>query len=146
MTNKPHLSRRSPQEKKKLSYERDRVNVYGQNDKASRKRIPKFKAQSNRNYRRAATELVRKIAQTNDEEPRFEGRLADARFTRSDRGKARDLPIGVTLDKRPLTRIAGADRAPTRNVRESLLAAMVRRSEYEQRSMGRWLRKGIDEE
>jgi hypothetical protein len=146
MTKKPCLSRRSPQEKKKLSYERDRVNVYGQNDKASRKRIPKFKAQSNRSYRRTATELVRKVARTNDEESRFDGRLADATFTRPGRGKARDLPIGVTLDKRPLTRIAGADRAPSRNVRESLLAAMVRRSEYEQRSMGRWLRRAIDEQ
>ncbi len=29
--------RRTPQEKKELSYERDRRNTYGENDKASRK-------------------------------------------------------------------------------------------------------------
>ena len=33
-------SRKSPQEKKRLSYERDRRNTYGENDKASRKSIP----------------------------------------------------------------------------------------------------------
>jgi hypothetical protein len=33
-------SRKSPQEKKRLSYERDRRNTVGENDKASRKNIP----------------------------------------------------------------------------------------------------------
>jgi hypothetical protein len=32
--------RRSPQDKKALSYARDRRNVYGENDKSSRKNIP----------------------------------------------------------------------------------------------------------
>jgi hypothetical protein len=35
---------RSPQEKKALSYELDRRNAYGQNDKAARKAIPLRKA------------------------------------------------------------------------------------------------------
>lgn len=34
------MVRRSPQEKKALSYARDRRNCYGENDKSSRKNIP----------------------------------------------------------------------------------------------------------
>jgi hypothetical protein len=43
--------RRSPQEKKRLSYERDRRNVYGENDKSSRKNIPRSKARTHRAHR-----------------------------------------------------------------------------------------------
>lgn len=34
------MARHSPQEKKQLSYEHDHRNVYGENDKSSRKAIP----------------------------------------------------------------------------------------------------------
>ncbi|MFE7798182.1 hypothetical protein [Nocardia sp. NPDC057440] len=40
--------RRTPQEKKQLSYTRDRRNTYGENDKASRKNIPRSRAQAHR--------------------------------------------------------------------------------------------------
>lgn len=43
--------RRTPQEKKRLSYERDRRNVYGENDKSSRKKIPLNKALTKRAHR-----------------------------------------------------------------------------------------------
>src|SRR4051794_2079296 len=42
------MSRRSPQEKKALSYARDRRNAYGENDKSSRKNIPLRKRLVNR--------------------------------------------------------------------------------------------------
>lgn len=45
---------KSPQEKKALSYARDRRNTYGENDKASRKAIPARKAGENRKVRRKA--------------------------------------------------------------------------------------------
>ncbi|WP_146229427.1 hypothetical protein [Nocardia neocaledoniensis] len=44
--------RRSPQEKKALSYARDRRNCYGENDKSSRKNIPRRKRMRNRADRR----------------------------------------------------------------------------------------------
>ena len=40
--------RRTPQEKKQISLEKDRRNVYGEHDKASRKAIPAAKARVNR--------------------------------------------------------------------------------------------------
>ncbi|HXH78679.1 hypothetical protein [Nocardioides sp.] len=46
---------KNPQDKKRLSLERDRRNTYGENDKASRKNIPRAKARVNRANRRAET-------------------------------------------------------------------------------------------
>ncbi|MFC3499979.1 hypothetical protein ACFOOK_03205 [Micromonospora krabiensis] len=44
-------ARRTPQEKKQLSYEHDRRNNYGENDKASRKSIRRNKRYPNRSNR-----------------------------------------------------------------------------------------------
>lgn len=50
----PHPVRpKTPQEKKRLSLEKDRRNSFGENDKASRKNIPRAKARVNRANRRA---------------------------------------------------------------------------------------------
>ena len=45
---------RSPQEDKALSYARDRRNVYGENDKSSRKNIRRNKRHPNRSDRHRA--------------------------------------------------------------------------------------------
>ena len=52
------MSRRTPQEKKALSYEKDRRNDYGENDKASRKAIPLRKRLVNRANRHDARRLL----------------------------------------------------------------------------------------
>ncbi|MCP4443509.1 MAG: hypothetical protein GY810_31785 [Aureispira sp.] len=44
--------RKTPQEKKALSYEKDRRNAYGENDKASRKAIRFNKKYVNKSYRK----------------------------------------------------------------------------------------------
>jgi len=49
---------RSPQNKKTLSYAKDRRNTYGENDKASRKLIPLRKAMENRQDRRKVAQEV----------------------------------------------------------------------------------------
>lgn len=43
--------RKSPQEKKRLSYSKDRRNWYGENDKSSRKNIPRSKRIQHRSHR-----------------------------------------------------------------------------------------------
>lgn len=48
------MRKRTPQEKKKLSYERDRRNVYGEAPHAARKNIPLQKALRNRANRHLA--------------------------------------------------------------------------------------------
>ncbi len=48
----PKRKRLTPQEKKRLSYLRDRREAYGQNDKAARRLVPLHKAKANRRVRR----------------------------------------------------------------------------------------------
>ncbi|MBV8928072.1 MAG: hypothetical protein JO152_02965 [Mycobacteriaceae bacterium] len=50
--------RRTPQEKKAFSYERDRRNSYGENDKASRKAIPLRKRLVNKSNRHADQQIL----------------------------------------------------------------------------------------
>ncbi|MEV4124415.1 hypothetical protein [Nocardia sp. NPDC049707] len=53
------MMRRSPQEKKQLSYAKDRRNAYGENDKASRKNLPRKRARVHRaNRHRAHQDLL----------------------------------------------------------------------------------------
>ncbi|MFI7001302.1 hypothetical protein [Nocardia sp. NPDC050175] len=48
------MVRRSPQEKKQLRYAKDRRNGYGENDKASRKNLPRKRARVHRANRHQA--------------------------------------------------------------------------------------------
>jgi hypothetical protein len=51
----------SPQEKKALIYRRDGRNGYGENDKASRKNVPRARARSHRELRRADKAVLRDV-------------------------------------------------------------------------------------
>lgn len=50
--------KKSPQEKKALSLERDRRNRYGENDKAARKAVPRRKALENRRSRHKSAQAL----------------------------------------------------------------------------------------
>jgi len=52
------MKKLTPQEKKELSYERDRRNVYGRSPHASRKAIPLHKALRNRANRHLENQQV----------------------------------------------------------------------------------------
>jgi hypothetical protein len=52
------MGRKSPQEKKILSYEKDSRNSYGESDKGARKRIPRRKTWVNRTMRHAVTQVL----------------------------------------------------------------------------------------
>ncbi|MDD4928168.1 MAG: hypothetical protein PHP85_02695 [Gallionella sp.] len=55
---------KSPDEKKRMSYEKDRRNVYGENSKASRKNIPRSKQRAHMAERHVAAELLRTLGPT----------------------------------------------------------------------------------
>lgn len=57
---------KSPQEKKALSYAKDRRNTYGENDKASRKAIPARKAGESRKIRRKARQSLEVLDQADE--------------------------------------------------------------------------------
>lgn len=60
--------RRTPQEKKRASLDRDRRNTYGENDKASRKNIPRAKARVQRANRRAVSTALHETVGVPDTE------------------------------------------------------------------------------
>ena len=49
---------KTPQEKKQQSYENDRRNTYGENDKSSRKNIPRSKRISHQDERRSIRQVL----------------------------------------------------------------------------------------
>jgi hypothetical protein len=49
---------KTPQDKKRLSYEHDRRNTYGENQKSSRKNIPRSKQLSHQDERRAVRQAL----------------------------------------------------------------------------------------
>jgi|GEM_PF-3036003 len=102
---------RSPDEKKRLSYERDGRNTYGETDKGSRKSIPRFKAKSHRKARHIATQEVTVANVTGDLLDSADKRLNDrlGKHARTMHRKAPDTPLGLTLaidGKLPLDKAA----------------------------------------
>lgn len=97
---KPSRTRRAPQEVKRLSLERDRRNVYGENAKSSRKSIRKFKAASNRQGRHGANQALSAAGDAFEE--RDESRLVGAvdKAERPVKRKFADAPLGVVLERK----------------------------------------------
>src|SRR5262245_53857379 len=97
---------RTPQEKKQLSYERDRRNVYGEAPHAARKNIPLRKALRNRANRHLAHQQLDYPAVGFDEE------VADALESRlhhkpeNDWKKYPDAPLGEVVAKKSRYRAA----------------------------------------
>ncbi|MER5935367.1 hypothetical protein [Streptomyces sp. NPDC002054] len=105
------MRKRSPQEKKQLSYLKDRRNDYGENQKSSRKNIPRS--------RRARHHALRRGEQLALERLRaFGGAMDDSevRFARRGTGrwrKSADTPLGeVVAYKLERRAELGADAAP----------------------------------
>jgi hypothetical protein len=59
---------KSPQEKKTASLDHDRRNAYGENDKASRKLIPRGKQQAHQAERRAVNQPLAQAKNVKDED------------------------------------------------------------------------------
>jgi hypothetical protein len=95
---------KTPQQKKRLSYEHDRRNTYGENQKSSRKNIPKSKQRSHQEERRSVRQTL--VA--------AEGGIADevvdeaqSRVLRTGRikklkafRKSPDRPLGDVIERR----------------------------------------------
>ena len=89
---------KTPQEKKHLSYAKDRRNTYGENSKASRKGIPLTKARANRAERHTQDHVLATAVQleNNDELAAVEN-LVRGVAPRNWK-KWRDTPLGQVLD------------------------------------------------
>lgn len=93
---------RTPQEKKTLSLERDRRNVYGESTKGTRVGIPRSKQQSKQAERRVAKQPLQTLtAGSHDDQSAFEAQdtslAAGLRKRRKGFRKSPDQPLGKVL-------------------------------------------------
>ncbi len=110
----PARKRRSPQEKKRLSYSRDRRNYYGENDKSSRKNIARHKRRRHRAERHSVRQHLAAAGPAGEDA----GALVQDRWRA--RTRAEHLTWAFTLGTRalslrlsahgPVVRLAGAPR------------------------------------
>lgn len=111
----------TPQEKKVLSYQKDCQNVYGENDKGSRKSIPKNKAKANRKIRLASkADLKNEVEGSRDR-----NLLADA--LKKKWKKSPDRPLGERLDWREDIPMIARDRDMYSELREEALKRLRKR-------------------
>ena len=96
--------RRSPQEKKSLSYARDRRNTYGEHSKGSRKSIPLRKRIRARARRRAEDGALRRDSKLADRDQM--AAIVKHKPTASRWQKFPDEPLGSVLNRRKLRRSA----------------------------------------
>lgn len=107
----PLKKRRSPQEKKRLSLEKDCRNDYGGSDKAARKAIPLRKAKLKRALRRAA-----KVALASEVDPKSQ---LNPNEVGSNWRKSPDLQLKFHLEKMhgaSLTNVISRKTGKVRNV------------------------------
>ena len=95
---------KNPEEKKRLSLERDRRNRYGENSKASRKSIQRGKQRRHMDERRTVGEALGRLKGAVQEDVATEAELlATTRTIDSQRRgfkKRPDTPLGVALAKK----------------------------------------------
>jgi len=100
---------KAPQEKKRLSYERDRRNTYGENDKASRKNIPLARARSHRSVRHSQNQALHGALVAASEEALTEAELRAKEAKPQWWKKHRDTPLGEVVETK-IARRAGTSR------------------------------------
>jgi|GEM_PF-1331831 hypothetical protein len=123
--------RKSPPEKKILSYEKDRRNTYGENSKASRKGVRRRKSWVNRTFRHAAQQRLR-LTDTQDSS----GDNPVDSLRREHWKKQPDTALGEILDAKtafaepetPLTRRNPLRKEATRRRRQETIASVYTRS------------------
>jgi hypothetical protein len=98
---------KSPQQKKRLSLQKDRRNGYGENAKASRKNIPKSKALSHRKVRHAANTQTKLLdGMPDDKAAVTQSTITTARLQKGAWKKSPDRPLGAIVAGKLKTRAA----------------------------------------
>ena len=136
------MKEKTPQEKKALSYSKDRRNNYGENNKASRKLIPLRKAQVNRGYRKRVNEVLTQIT-GGESENAEELESVVGSIGRPEWQKTPDEPLRVIVQQNLERREshAGHGKTPRKKTAEFVKNLKI---ETEQESDGRWIAKAID--
>lgn len=136
------MKEKTPQEKKALSYAKDCRNTYGENDKGSRKAIPKRKAEVNRVYRRKINEVLDLIV---DQGPEDVDKLeSTARsINRKAWKKSPDEPLGQVVQQKLERREDHAGNGKTARKKTTEFLKLLK-IETEQEADGRWIAEAVD--
>ena len=118
--------RLTPQEKKVLSYAKDCPNVYGENDKSSRKAIPRRKQQQRQNERRVLKANLKKTIEGTEEVTLERPKLGMWR-------KVADEPLGSRISLRRGIPKIGRDRKMSSDLQKEAQARLKKAK--------RWTRK-----
>lgn len=97
---------KTPQEKKSLSYQKDRRNTYGENSKASRKNIPLSKALAIGAERHSQDHILLETLKANDEEQLALIENSVRSIKPRQWRKSADKPLGEVLARRLLRKNA----------------------------------------
>jgi hypothetical protein len=95
----------TPQEKKRLSYAKDRRNTFGENSKASRKGIPLAKARANRAERHAQDNVLSVAAEVVEPDQLAEVELLVRSTKPRQWKKSPDKRLGEVLARRGLRKL-----------------------------------------
>jgi hypothetical protein len=95
---------KTPQQKKRLSYQHDRRNTYGENQKSSRKNIPRSKQLSHQDERRSVRQaliaaqgnVADDVADEAQSQTLRKGRMKKLKAFRKDP----DRPLGEVIERR----------------------------------------------
>ena len=136
------MKSKSPQEKKALSYAKDRRNDYRANDKASRKSIPKRKSGVNRVYRRKVNEILEQIGPVIDAAAANDIDSATKNIVRPFWKKAPDAPLGEVVEEKLERRVVRAGRGKTARKAESEFVRTLR-IEVEKNG-SKWMARAAD--
>lgn len=132
------MKQKTPQEKKALSYAKDRRNIYGENDKASRKIVPLRKTKVNRGYRKKVSQVLRQVIGSIDLERAdlLENKARNVR--KADWKKYPDAPLGDVVEEKIERRInhAGNGKTARKKAREFVANLKI---ETELETDGRWI-------
>lgn len=132
------MKQKTPQEKKLLSYAKDRRNDFGQNDKAARRRIPLRKALQRRAFRKSANQLLQKASGAAEVEKLeiLESKVKSVK--KGDWKKSPDAPLGKIVESKLEWRKlhAGKGQTARRKMREIAENLEVK---IEQESGNRWI-------
>ena len=102
----------TPQQKKRLSYDHDRRNSYGENQKSSRKNIPRSKQRSHQDERRSIRQTLAAaegaIAEDVADEAQSQALLTGRRKKLAAFRKSPDRALGEVVERRLRRRRADA--------------------------------------
>jgi hypothetical protein len=135
--------RKTPREKKLLSYAKDCRTTYGENDKASRKYIRLRKAGVNRGYRRRINQYLQEINKSTDLDKTNASESCIRSVKRKYGKKLGDEPLGRVVEQKLERRNthAGNGKTARKKVREFVANLRI---QLEQETDGRWIAEAED--